>query len=162
MKSHVHLLALALLATSSSAQSIPSDEEFSQWDARYKPGLYQIVEYELTEQGKPKPEGATARQECLQGTNLMFTARATYVAAPMESCNLIDVKLQGRDFAMSYQCGQDAETKGPIAGVIAVRETEPGLFLTSVLKHTVDKGGKPQGKPLLNRGHAHQYAGTCK
>lgn len=142
------------------AQGLPSSEQFKAWDARFKPGLYEFVDFELTKDGQPRDEGSAPRRECLDGMKTYFLGRGSRFADPMNSCQVIGVKLDTRGLFISHNCSAPEESKRPTIGTIVVAQTEPDTFLAIVAKQVHDPAASPP-EPVAGTAHAFKRVDSC-
>ncbi|MBV7542425.1 hypothetical protein [Acidovorax sp. sic0104] len=156
----ISLLAAAASPLALAQQGLPTPDQFRQWDAKFPPGLYEFVDFDLAD-GAPNPDSASApRRVCMDRMNAYLMGRGTYFAEPMKSCDLVGVKLDARGLAMSHHCGDQAQSKRPIIGVIVISEVQEGTFLATVGRQVHAAPGAPQ-EPLAGTGQAFQRVGSC-
>ncbi|WP_156370532.1 MULTISPECIES: hypothetical protein [unclassified Acidovorax] len=163
MRPSTLLIATVLIAAAAplaSAQGLPTPDQFRQWDAKFPPGLYEFVDFDLVD-GAPKASGASGpRRVCMDRMNAYLVGRGTYFAAPLKSCEMVGVKLDARGLALSHHCGDHAQSKRPIIGVIAISEVAPGTFLATVGRQVHAAPGAPT-EPMVGSGQAFQRVGDC-
>lgn len=143
------------------AQTLPSPEQFRQWDAHFPPGLYEFVDFELSGGVPLKEVGAKPRQVCMGRMDAYLMGRGNLLAAPLKSCEPVSVKLDARGLAMSYHCGDDPGSKRPVIGTIVISELERGAFVGTVARQVYSPAGSRQ-EPLVGDGQAFKRIGDCQ
>lgn len=141
------------------AQDLPTQEQYKQWDAKFKPGLYEFVDFELSADGVPKDEGGPSSQVCIDKTKALFMGRGKSFAAPMKSCTVNVVKLSKQGLIVGFDCsGPDKER--PLLGTIVVAETAPDTFGVVVAKQ-VHAPNQSTPEPIYGVQHTFKRVGDC-
>jgi hypothetical protein len=114
---HSYLGALALTLFSGvavaqeSAATLPNDEELKTWDAKFRPGLYKVQEFDLDKKTtKPNLKTVKEREQCLTSTDMSVISRAPVMAVLLyKQCLPVETKLSAQRFAIGLNCVEDGK-----------------------------------------------------
>lgn len=143
------------------AQDMPTPEQFKQWDAKFKPGLYEFVDHELDKDGQPREKGSHPRRECIDRMKAYFLGRGTPFAEPLKSCRLLRAKLDSKGLVMSHNCSEPEEKARPLIGVLLVSPVEPDTFMATVFKQVHNRDASVQ-EPVSGMAHLFRRVGNCQ
>ena len=161
------LMALAAMVAATGASAAPPaykpppEPALKRWEARFRPGLYEVREFALDAAGQPIETGARTSQACLEKTALSKMARFPLGAAALWQCQPLNATLETAVLSVAMGCPAAEKDTRPTGAMALVRWVDKQQFETVAQKFVMAPGGEVD-RLLLSEGATVTRLGNCK
>jgi hypothetical protein len=143
------LLVLSSQAIAVFAQPVfPSEEQLSQWDARFLPGRYRIERYDVNVVGEPIAGDVRTEERCLSRADMENVSRSPFVVAAAWQCHtkIAEVKLTDSSLRLVSSCSKNQVN--PALGLFAIEISQDQQRIAAAYWKMSPKGKAPSAKQL--------------
>lgn len=157
----VALLTATVAGAAPPAYKPPAEASLKRWEARFRPGLYEVREFALDPAGQPIEAGARTSQACLEKKALSRMARFPLGAATLWQCQPLSATLDAAALSVAMACAAADKGPRPTGAMALVRWVDQQQFETVAQRFVMTPGGEVD-RLLLSEGATVTRLGNCK